>query len=503
MEVFSYLLSAYTPLNLLITAIGAFLGILIGAIPGLSSPMVIVVLLPITYTMEPLPALLLLIGIYEASKLGGAFPAVLLRTPGTPAAACTCLDGYAMAEQGKAGLAIGYSAVSSLVGGIFSFLACLICAPAIASIALKAASADIALIGVLGLIMVCIFSRGNIIKGLIGVAVGLLISSVGTDPINGTARFTFGNYKLISGIPFVAALTGMFAVGTVLSDMKIVGKSDGVVTNKNVKVELPTFKETIKYWKELLIGATYGVLVGAIPGVGAEGSTWLAYANAQKISKHPEKFGTGIPEGILAPETSDNAVTGGALIPMLTLGIPGDGSTAIMLGALMLQGLNPGVTLFRDNPELTYGMIAGLLSSTIFMFLIGWKLIKPFVAMLSKDRSWIFPFVIVFACIGAFANSNTTTPVVMAAIFGLIGYFMQKNGFPIVTMVLAIILGPVVETNARTALLFSKGSWLTFGDTWLRKIIILVVLYLIASEVYNYFKAKKKAAAAASEAAAE
>ena len=179
---------------------------------------------------------------------------------------------------------------------------------------------------------------------------------------------------------------------------------------------------------------------------------------------------------------------------MLTLGIPGDGSTAIMLGALMLQGLNPGVTLFRDNPELTYGMIAGLLSSSVFMFLIGWKLIKPFVAMLSKDRSWIFPFVIVFASIGAFADSNTTTPVIMAALFGLLAYFMQKNGFPIVTMVLAIILGPVVETNARTALVFSKGSWLTFGETWLRKIIILVAVFLIVSEVVRYFKDKKKAA---------
>lgn len=494
MEVFEYLLSAYTPMNLLITAIGAFLGILVGAIPGLSSPMVIVVLLPLTYSMEPLPALLLLIAIYEASKLGGSFPAVLLRTPGTPAAACTCLDGHAMAEKGKAGLAIGYSTVGSLVGGIFSFLACLFCAPAIASIALKAANADIALIGALGLIMVCIFSRGNIIKGLIGVALGLLISSVGADPINGTSRFTFGNYKLISGIPFVAALTGMFAVGTVLSDMKAIGKRSGAAQTNGVKVELPTFKETVKYWKELLIGAVYGVLVGAIPGVGAEGSTWLAYANAQKISKHPEKFGTGIPEGIVSAESSNNAVTGGALIPMLTLGIPGDGSTAIMLGALMLQGLNPGVTLFRDNPELTYGMIAGLLSSSVFMFLIGWKLIKPFVAMLSKDRSWIFPFVIVFASIGAFADSNTTTPVIMAALFGLLAYFMQKNGFPIVTMVLAIILGPVVETNARTALVFSKGSWLTFGETWLRKIIILVAVFLIVSEVVRYFKDKKKAA---------
>lgn len=494
METINYLLSAYTPMNLLVTFIGAFLGILVGAIPGLSSPMVIVVLLPLTYKMDPLPALLLLIGIYNASKLGGSFPAVLLRTPGTPAAACTCLDGHAMAEKGRPGEAIGYAVLASSFGGLFSFLACLFCAPAVAAIALKAASADIALIGLLGLVMVCIFSRGNIIKGLIGVAVGLLISSVGADPINGTLRYTFGNYKLVSGIPFVAALVGMFAVGTVLSDMKAVGKKTES-GNTNVKVKLPSLKSALRYWKELLIGAVYGVLVGAIPGVGAEGSTWLSYASARKISKHPEDFGTGIPEGIVAPEASNNAVTGGALIPMLTLGIPGDGSTAIMLGALMLQGLNPGVTLFRDSPSLTYGMIAGLLSSTIFMFFIAWKMIKPFVAMLSRDRSWIFPFVIVFASIGAFADSNTTLPVIMAVLFGLLAYFMQKYDFPIVTMVLAIILGPVIETNARQALLFSRGSWSIFVSTWLRKIMILIVLYLIISEAIRYFKDKKKTAA--------
>lgn len=478
-------------MNLLVTLIGSFLGVLVGAIPGLSSPMVIVVLLPLTYTMEPLPALLLLIGIYSASKLGGAFPAVLLRTPGTPAAACTCLDGHAMAQKGKAGLAIGYSIFGSTVGGVFSFLACLFCAPAVASIALKAANADIALIGILGLIMVCIFSRGNIIKGLIGVAVGLLISAVGADPVNGTLRYTFGSFKLISGIPFVAALVGMFAIGTVLADIKVIGKRNEK-REGTVKVEMPKIREAVKYWKELLIGSIYGVLIGAIPGVGAEGSTWLAYANAQKISKHPEKFGTGIPEGIVAPEASNNAVTGGALIPMLTLGIPGDGSTAIMLGAIMLQGLSPGMLLFRDSPELTYGMIAGLLSSTVFMFLIGWKMVKPFVAMLDRDRSWIFPFVIVFGCIGAFADSNTTMPVLMAALLGLLAYFMQKYNFPIVTMVLAIILGPVIENNARLALLMSGGSATVFVGSWLRIALVLIVLFLIGSEVVRAVRQRKK-----------
>lgn len=492
MDIVQYLIAAFTPMNIFVTVIGAFLGVLVGAIPGLSSPMVIVVLLPLTYKMEPLPALLLLIAIYNASKLGGAFPAILLRTPGTPAAACTVLDGHAMAEKGESGKAMGYSIFASAWGGIVGFFACLLVAPAIANVALKFEDADIALISVLGLVMVCIFSRGNILKGLIGVAFGLLVSSVGGDPINGTPRYTFGYVGLRGGIPFISALVGMFAIGTVLFDVKMIGKKRTAEQGELAKVQMPSIKDSVKYWKELLIGSIYGIVIGCIPGVGAEGSTWLAYANAQKISKHPEKFGTGIPEGIIAPEASNNAVTGGALIPMLTLGIPGDSSTAIMMGALMLQGLNPGVTLFRDHPALTYGMVGGLLTSTIAMFLIGWKMIKPFVAMLSRDRSWIFPFVIVFASIGAFADSNTTLPVLMASIFGLLAYFMQKYDFPIVTMVLAIILGPTIETNARRALLFSKGSWLVFCTSPLRIIILLIVAALIISEFRIYLKTKNE-----------
>lgn len=491
MGITGYLSTAFTPMNLLVSFAGSLLGVLVGAIPGLSAPMVIVVLLPITYKMEPLPALLLLIGIYNASKLGGAFPAVLLRTPGTPAAACTCLEGHAMAERGEAGLAIGYAIFASVIGGLVSFLACLFLSPLIAGIAIKAANADIALIGVLGLVMVCIFSRGNMIKGLIGVALGLMVSSVGADPIGGVVRYAFGSRSLISGIPFIAPLVGMFAIGTVLCDVKVIGRKDTKRVEK-VEVRIPRIRECVIYWKELLIGAAYGILVGAVPGVGAEGSTWLAYATVKKRSPHPERFGTGIPEGIVAPEASNNAVTGGALIPMLTLGIPGDSSTAIMLGAIMLQGMSPGVTLFRDSPELTYGMIAGLLTSTVFMFLIAWKMIKPFVSMLDRDRSWIFPFVIVFASIGAFASSNTTIPVLLAVGFGLLAFFMQKYDFPVVTLVLATILGPTIETNARLALLFSKGSYRIFYATWLRKIIILIVLWLIASEMINAFKNKKK-----------
>lgn len=483
--------SAVQPINLLFTFLGTALGILVGAIPGLSSPMAIVVLLPITYAMDTLTALLMLIGVYVGTKLGGSFPAILLRTPGTPAAACTALDGYKMAERGEAGLALGYATMGSTFGSILGWLACTVFAPLIATVALKAGSADIALIGIVGLVMVSIFSRGAMLKGLIGVALGLLVSTVGVDPISGTPRFTFGNFDLMSGIPFISALVGMFAIGVVLSDIKIIGTKSFLQTDK-IDFKLPKLVETLKRWQAVVIGAVYGVLVGAIPGVGAEGSTWLAYATMKKKSKNPEEYGTGIPEGILTPESSNNAVTGGALIPMLTLGIPGDGSTAIMLGALMLHGLNPGVTLFKESPTLVYGMIAGLLTSAVFMFIIAWKMIKPFVYMLQRDRSWIFPFVILFSTIGAFSSTNTTYPVVVAVVFGLLGYVMEKYKFPIVTVVLAVILGPIIEENLRLALVLSENGWWTFVSTWPRKILILILLYLVFSEIYNSYKNYKQ-----------
>jgi len=483
---------AIQPINLLLTFAGTFLGILVGAIPGLSSPMAIVVLLPITYGMDTLSALLLLIGIYVGTKLGGSYPAILLRTPGTPAAACTTLDGHKMAERGEAGLALGYATMGSTFGSIFGWLSCLIFAPIIAGIALKAGNADIALIGIIGLVMVSIFTRGSMLKGLIGVALGLLVSTVGNDPISGVPRYTFGSIDLMSGVPFISALVGVFALGVVLSDIKIIGTKSFLQTDK-INFKLPSLMDTLKRWPALLIGSTYGVLVGAIPGVGAEGSTWLAYATVKKKSKNPELFGTGIPEGILTPESSNNAVTGGALIPMLTLGIPGDGSTAIMLGAIMLHGLNPGVTLFKDSPVLVYGMIAGLLTASIFMFLISWKAIKPFVIVLQRDRSWIFPFILVFSTIGAYANNNNVYPVYVALAFGVLGYIMEKFGFPVVPLVLAIILGPIIEENMRIALALSSNDWYTFIATWPRKLFVLVLLYLVYSEVYSGYKSRKTA----------
>jgi putative tricarboxylic transport membrane protein len=477
-------LSVAAPFNLFLLFIGTGLGILVGALPGLSSPMAIIVLLPLTYSLNTLSALLMMIGVYVGTKLGGSYSAILLRTPGTPAGACTALDGYPMAQKGEAGLALGYATMGSTFGGLFGWILAVTCVPLLSSLAVKSTNADIALIGIVGLILVSSFIRGSTLKGLIGVVLGLLIATIGLDPIDATSRFTFGSYNLMSGIPFAAALVGFFGIAVVLSDLKKIGKESSRVTD-NFSLSLPTLKDIVKRWESILIGVLYGTGMGAVPGVGAEASPWMAYATMRNRSKHPEKFGTGVPEGVLTPEATNNANTGGTMIPMLTLGIPGDGSTAIMLGAMILHGLNPGVTLMKNNGDIVYGILAGLLLANIFMFLIGWKAIRYFVLVLQQDRSWLFPFILVLATLGAFSTMNTYFPVFIAIVFGVVGYIFESTGFPVVTVVLGIILGPIIEQNIRLALALSNNDWTVFVSAWHRILILIIVIVLILYEIYQ------------------
>lgn len=493
--------SVLAPLNLLLVFLGTALGLLVGALPGFSSPMAIVVLLPLTYYMGPLPALLVMMGVYVGTKLGGSFPAILLRTPGTPAGACTALDGHPMAQRGEAGLALGYATMGSTFGGFFGWILAVTFVPLLSTIAVKSSNADIALIGIMGLVMVSAFVRGSMVRGLIGVVFGLLIATIGLDPINAKARFTFGSYDLISGVPFAAALVGFFGIAVVLSDIKMVGRTSELITSK-INLKLPKLSELKKYWSNIVIGGLYGTGFGAIPGVGAEGSPWIAYATARNKSRHPEKFGTGTPEGIITPEATNNANNGGTMVPMLTLGIPGDGSTAVMLGAMILHGITPGVTLMRTDGPLVYALLVGLLISTIFMFLIAWRAIRYFILVLQQDRAWLFPFVLVLATLGAFSSMNSMFPVYIALIFGVIGYILEKCNFPVVTVVLGIILGPIIEQNIRVALALSDNDWSTFVNTPVRVIIMAIIVGLLLTEVVKSIQRVAKSRATRGDAAA-
>ncbi|MBO6947162.1 MAG: tripartite tricarboxylate transporter permease [Rhodospirillales bacterium] len=479
------------PMNLALILVGTALGIVVGALPGLSSPMAITVLLPVTYPFEPIPALVLLMGVYVGTKLGGSFSAILLRTPGTPAAACTALDGFPMAERGESARALGYATVGSTLGGLISWGIAVTSIPLLATVAVEAKNADIALIGILGLVLVSAFARGSMLKGLIGVMLGLLIATVGLDPIDATDRFTFGVPQMMEGIPFTAALIGFFGIAVVLSDMQLVGRASELIADR-VSLKMPSFKELKQRWQAIATGGTYGVFIGAVPGVGAESATWLAYATAKNRSKTPEKFGKGEPDGILTPEACNNATTGGTMIPMLTLGLPGDGSTAVMLGALVLHGIEPGVLLMKQSGDMVYALLAALLIATIFMFLLALGAIKYFVLVLRQDRSFLFPFVLVLASVGAYAISNTLFPVLVALVLGVVGYVLETRRFPLVTVVLGVILGPIIEYNARVAMVISGNDWAVFVGTWPRIILVAITVLLVLREIQKSLQAQKQ-----------
>lgn len=479
------------PLNLTLLFAGVALGLFVGALPGLSSPMAITVLLPLTYTLETTSALMMLMGVYVGTKLGGSYSAILLRTPGTPSAACTALDGHPMAEKGMAPQALGYATIGSTAGGVFGWVIAVTCVPLLAQIAVEASNADIALIGIVGLLMVSAFTRGSMLKGLIGVMLGLLIASVGLDPMDATNRYTFGTVVLMEGIPFAAALIGFFGVAVVLSDLRLIGRGSEIIT-RHVGMALPSFRDVLRRWQAILIGGFYGTFVGAIPGVGAESSTWIAYATVKNKARDKTGFGKGEPDGILTPEASNNALTGGTMVPMLTLGLPGDGSTAVMLGALVLHGIEPGVMLMKQSGDLVWSILASLLVATLFMFVIAMFAIRGFVKVLQQDRSYLFPFVLVLAVVGAYAISNNVYPVYIAIVMGVAGYILESRGFPLVTLVLGVILGPIIEYNARVALAMSGNEWNTFVATWPRIGLVALIAAILVYEMVKHLRSDKR-----------
>ena len=484
----------FDPMNFVFIAAGTFFGVIVGALLGISSPMAIAIILPITYHLHvpPIAAMLLMMGVYTGTKTGGGYPSILLRTPGTPAGACTVLDGYPMSQRGETGRAMGYTILASVYGGTFGWILAIIFVPLLGSIVIHSQPEDIALIGLMGLSLVSSFVKGNVIRGLIGVSFGLLIACVGLDANDGAARFVFGISDLASGVPFNAALVGFFGLAVVLSDVKEIGAKTEMLEGGRLNLKMPPIWATVRdYWKYMTLGSTVGSFVGVVPGVGGEGSTWVAYAMAKNRDPHPERFGTGVPEGVLVPETTNTANNGGAMVPTLTLGIPADGSTAVMLGALTLYGMNPGVTLMRDNPEMAYAILSGLFISVLCIGVMCWYTCPWFIRILKQDRSWIFPFVLVLVVVGAFAGQNAMYSVYIALVFGCIGYFLEKAGFSVVPTVMAVILGPVIEINTRMALAIGGGDWTVFIGTWWRAGMVLTILAILGSSVYSSFFKRK------------
>ncbi len=456
----------FTPEVWLSLIIGVLGGMLVGALPGLSASMAVALLIPVTFQMSPAAGLVLLVSVYTSAIYGGSVTACLIHTPGTPSSAATALDGFPMTKKGQGLKAIGISTVSSMIGGSISAIALLLIAPQLSKLSLLMSSLEYFLLALFGLTVIGSLAGDSMVKGLMSGVFGLLVGCVGLDVMNGSPRFTFGVIALESGIQLVPAMIGLFSISQVMIAVEDLVKGKHIILDDPDSLlkgrALPTGQEMKQILPTVGISSILGILIGIMPGAGADIGSWVAYNFAKKRSKHPEQFGHGAIEGIAASESANNAVTGGAIIPLLTLGIPGSGVTAIMLGGMMIKGLVPGHELFTTQGNITYCIILGFLVANILMGLFGLLIAKQVVKISTVPMTILCPIIVALSTIGAFAVNSSMVDVYVMLAFGIIGYFARKFGFATAPIVLGLILGPMAEKNWRQALMFSRGDMLHY-----------------------------------------
>lgn len=469
---------ALQPSVLLYMFFGVAGGIFIGCLPGLTTTMGVALVLPITFGMDAAHSILLLVGVYVGAVYGGSISAILLNTPGTPASAATAIDGHAMAAKGEAGRALGISTTSSFLGGIVSCFFLILISPFLADFALEFSAPEFFMLAVFGLCIISSISGKSLIVGLLCGAFGVLLATIGIDDISGVARYTFGNINLFSGVNFIPVMIGLFAMSQAFASVEDIFKKTN--NAKRVTQALPLKKDWPAIIKNSTLFGSLGTFVGSIPGVGADIASFIAYGQSKSLSKNANKFGTGEPEAIVAPESANNGVTGGALIPMLTLGVPGDAIAAIMIGALTIQGLQPGPLLFQNNGDIVYAIFIGLIIANIFMLAIGLSSVRLFTRVLSVPKAVLTPIIFLLCFVGSYALANNFFDVLVMFVFGIFGYFLKKIEVSPSPIILGLILGPMAESNFRRALLMSRGEYDTFlstGISWFFFVLILISLF--------------------------
>ncbi len=483
------LLTAFSPGVLPVLIFGVSGGIILGALPGLTATMGVAILLPFTFGMDPTAALVMLIGVYIGGIYGGSIAAILLKTPGTPASAATVLDGHTLAVKGEAARALSISAVASFIGGLISTIILIAIAPMLAKFALRFNAPEYFALALFGLTIIASVASQNILKGLLAGGIGLLISTVGLDPISSVPRFTFDIMDLYSGINVIPVLIGLFAISEALNQLEklhhkkaasAVKFDHRLLSKKDLKDLTPTAVKS----------ALLGTSIGSVPGAGADISAFVCYNEARRSAKNPDEFGKGSVRGLAAAEAGNNGVTGGSLVPLLTLGVPGDAVAAVLLGALIVQGLTPGPLLFSQNPDIVYGVFSSMLVANIVMLLIGLLGIRFFCRIIEVPKILMIPIIIFLSIVGAYAINNSMFDVGIAIGFGLLGFVLGKLDIPSSPILLAIILGPMAETNLRKSLLMYEGSWSFLYE----RPIALTFIILAVLSVYSTMAIKKKQA---------
>jgi putative tricarboxylic transport membrane protein len=481
--------NVFDPTALFFIFAGVMMGVMLGAIPGLNSTMGTALLIPFTYAMDATTGLLLLSAVYCGGTFGGSISAILFNVPGSPEASVTGFDGYPMAKAGKAGKALGIAIMCSTIGGLFSVAVMNLVSPLLAEVALTFSEPEYFALAFAALTLIATLGGNKMTKAFLIGFIGLLIATIGIDPMSGLERFTFGWSGLIGGVNFIVALIGAFAVGEILVTAES-GSSIGGEGDVKVSTQMPSLAEMLKLKWNILRSAVLGTLIGILPGVGATTAAFLGYSEAVRWSKHPEKFGTGIPDGIAAPETANNAATGGAMVPLLTLGIPGSATTAVIIGGFMVHGLQPGPMLFLNQPDLMYSIFLAMYMANVFMFFSGIIVAKLFSNFRKLRYSILGPCIFVFATVGAFGIANSVSDVWIMFAFGLLGYVMKKFDYSVAPLIIALVLGGLAEESLRRGMRMEDYNLMAFLSRPIAGTILAIAVLTLLWTLYSRFRHK-------------
>ena len=484
---------ALTPYNLLFGFVGALLGTAVGVLPGLGPAATISLLLPLSYAIgNPITSIIMLAGIYYGAMYGGSTTSILLNIPGEAASVVTCIDGYQMAKKGRAGAALGMAAIGSFIAGTFGVIGLTFVAPPLSAFALKFGPPEYFSLTILGLMLATYLSGKSILKGMIMAVVGLLLATVGMDPVTGNTRYTFGLLILEDGFDFLTLGMGLFGIGEIFLTLE--GKVKAQLVTTKITNLWPTLKDWAQSKLSVLRGSGVGFFVGLLPGGGAVIASLLAYAVEKRVSKEPQRFGQGALEGVAAPESANNAAASASFIPMLTLGIPGNPAIAMIFAALLIQGVTPGPLLLKEHPDLFWGVIASMYIGNAMLLVLNLPLVGLWVQMLKVPYSILAPVIVLICSIGVYSMKNDVSDVMMMVIFGVVGYFFRKLQFELGPLLLAFVLGRILERSLRQALLISRGDLSIFLTRPISAaflaVVALMILFSIFMIFYQQFKKK-------------
>ena len=452
----------FDPFVLMVILLSAVFGLFVGAIPGLTATMATALLVPVTFFMPPVPALGAIVTATTMAIFAGDIPGAMLRMPGTPASAAYVDESYAMAKKGQLELNLGVNLVFSVAGGLIGVLFLIVAAPLLAEAAINFSSFEYFWLACLGLSCATMISTGHRVMALLSMLIGLAIGCVGIDPVAGHPRFTFGNIDLMSGVSFIPTMIGAFAISELLRNA-VAGQSGASLVQEKVGALFKGIGGVgRRYWRGFLRGSVVGTAIGALPGAGADIAAWVSYAMSKRFSREPEKFGTGHIEGVVESTSSNNAAIGGAWIPALVFGIPGDSITAIVIGVLYMKGMNPGPSVFLQNPQFIYAVFVIFVLANLLMLPLGWIAIKAAGKLLRAPRQLLMPIILLFCIVGSFAITNSPYGIIVMLVFGLLGWCMEENGIPVAPLVLGMVLGEMLEQNFMASMIKADGNFLTF-----------------------------------------